>query len=113
MGITRTNPGLTLWPLVRTMRRTAKRVAQIGSYQVAPNTVCLTVCLRYNCEILGDEGERNKNAMGITIDIHRERIRLTLVNSFVGQRTPDRRCRLRGASQKRGESLIEQLKQVV
>ena len=113
MGIARTDPGLTLWPPVRTMRRTARRVAQINSYQVAPHTVFLTVCLRYNCEVLGDERERTNNAMGITIDIRRERIRLALVNSFFDRRTPGRRCRLRGTSQKRGESLIEQLKQVV
>ena len=53
----------------------------MNSYQVAPNTVFLTVCLRYNCEVLCDERERIKNAMGITIDIRREKIWRTLVDA--------------------------------
>jgi hypothetical protein len=82
-------------------------------YFVTANTICLTACLRYNCEVLGDERERITHAMGITVDIRRRRIWLALVNSFVDRRPSGRRSRLRGASQRRGESLIERLKQVV
>jgi len=113
IDIARITPILTLRPLLLAMRRTAGSVAQINPYQVTPNTVCLTACLRYNCEVLCDECERIKHAMGITLDIRRERIRLALVNPSVDHRTPGRPGRLRGASQKRGESLIERLKQVV
>lgn len=95
------------------MRHTSRSVAQINLYQVTPNTVCLTACLRYNCEVPGDERERIIHVMGITADIRRERIGLALVDPCVDHRTPCRRSRLRGASQKCAESLIDQLKQIV
>jgi len=70
------------------MRRTERSVAQTNLHQVTPNTACLTACLRYNCEVLGDKRERIKHAMGITINIRRERIWLALVDPCV--ETPHR-----------------------
>ena len=60
MDIARITPSLTLGSLERTLRRAAGSVTQTNQYHVTPNTVCLTACLRYNCEVLGDERERIK-----------------------------------------------------
>jgi len=56
---------------------------QMNPYCVTPNTICLTACLRYNCDVLGGGRERITHAMGITVDKRRGRIWLALVNSFV------------------------------
>jgi hypothetical protein len=85
----------------------------MNPYHVTPNTVCLTACLRYNCEVLGGERERIKHTMGITIDMRRGRIELALVDPSVDHRPPGSRSRLRGASQRRGESLNERLMPLV
>ena len=86
---------------------------QTNRYHVTPNTISLTLCLRYNDEMLGDKHERIKHAMGITVDMRREMNKLALVDPSVARRPPGRRSRFRGASQKRGESLNERLMPVV
>ena len=86
---------------------------QTNRYHVTPNTISLTLCLRYNDEMLGDKHERIKHAMDITVDMRREMNKLALVDPSVAHRPPSRRGRLRGESRRRGESFSERLMPVI